>query len=278
MSIKPSFGEVKMYLSTDIPAVSPENRVTKLRFYSVLSVIVALTFWHFMATTQDIILASPVDAFDSWMEMTFSGTLPSTLLKSFEHMLLGYAIGVGTAIPLGILMGQSKIIRWAVNPFIDAVYATPTVAYVPLVIVWLGLGFEARVFLVFIFCFFEVLINTYQGVSSIDDSYFDVAKSFGVSWWERQRKVFFPASLPFIFTGLRIGIGRAVRGMIVAELFLAVVNLGALLEKAASEYNTADQLAIIATITLAGLVLQNGIERLEKRALPWRSFGVEGVE
>jgi NitT/TauT family transport system permease protein len=166
-------------------------------------------------------------------------------------------------------MARSQVVEWAVNPFIDALYSTPPIAYIPLIIVWLGLQFKARVFMVFAMCFFEILINTHQGIDSIDDAYLDVGKSFDASWLATQRRVLLPASLPHIFAGLRLGAGRAVRGMIVAELFLAVVNLGSLLELAGRTYQIDKQLAIIVTITLTGVLFQQAIVFVEHRTIPW---------
>jgi len=198
-----------------------------------------------------------------------SGALPSAFVNSLKHMVAGYVIAAFTAIPLGFAMGRSKIVRWAVDPYVDAVYSTPTVAYIPLIIVWFGLQLRARIFLVFIFCFFEMLINTQQGVGSIGSEYVDVARSFDLSWIQKQRQVLLPAALPYVFAGLRIGIGRAVRGMIVAELFLAIVNLGYLLTSQSAVYNTGLQLAIIITISIFGVIAQSGVQVIEHRLIPW---------
>jgi ABC-type nitrate/sulfonate/bicarbonate transport system permease component len=240
------------------------------RVLSILSVILGFFIWQTgTQSTPSILIPAPTSVVTDWIALITTGELTAALISSFQHMFLGYAIAAVTAIPLGFAMGRSKIVHWAVNPYIDAVYATPTVAYIPLIIVWFGLGFPARVFLVFLFCFFEMLIDTQQGIRSINEDYLDVGESFDLSWWDRQRKVLLPASLPYVFTGLRIGVGRAVRGMIVAELFLAVVNLGLILETAAGQLDTARQLAVIITISLTGLVFQNLVMRLEQLAIPW---------
>lgn len=240
------------------------------RALNVLSIIAGILLWEYVGrSVGQVLLAPPTDVVVTWVDLVVNGTLPTALLSSMEHMFLGYAIAAVTAIPLGFLMGRSKIVRWAVNPYVDAVYATPTVAYLPLIIVWFGLQFKARVFMVFMFCFFEMLIDTQQGIESVSEQYLDVAKSFDLSWWEKQRKVLLPASLPYVFTGLRIGVGRAVRGMIVAELFLAVVNLGALLESAGGSFDTSLQLAVIVTISVMGVVFQSSVQMFERWAIPW---------
>jgi ABC-type nitrate/sulfonate/bicarbonate transport system permease component len=242
--------------------------------WRLVSVIAGLLLWEVIGRIVGRIFFAPLSlVVQTWADLILSGALPQAVAGSLQHMFIGYFVGVGLAIPLGLLMGQSKIIRWIVNPYIDALYATPTIAYLPLIIVWFGLGFNARVFFVFIFCFFEVLINTYQGISELNESYFDVGTSFDLSWWQFQRNIFFPATLPYIFAGFRLGIGRAVRGMISAEIFLAVVYLGELLTSQGATLNTAQQLAIIGTVALMGVIGQMIVKRIEQRAIPWAKGG-----
>lgn len=248
------------------------------RALTVVSVAAGLMVWQLVGSSLvrlPVSIAPPTAVAVEWVRLVGTGELVVALSKSLQHMLLGYAIAAGVAIPLGFLMARSKIVEWAVNPFIDALYATPPIAYIPLIIVWFGLHFKARVFMVFAMCFFEILINTYEGIGSIDESYVDVARSFDASWFELQREVLFPASLPHIFAGLRLGAGRAVRGMIVAELFLAVVNLGSMLQLAGRTFQTDVQLAIIITITMVGVVFQQLVVSVEHRTIPWHFSGGE---
>lgn len=254
-----------------------QSRLNTGRVLNVLSIIVGIGLWELLGRSlQQTLLAPPSRVLETWITITLDGTLPTALASSLQHMMLGYVIAAFTAIPLGFLIGRSDIARWAINPYIDAIYATPTVAYIPLIIVWFGLGFQARVFMVFIMCFFEMLIDTEQGISSISEEYLDVGRSFDLSWWQRQRNVLLPASLPYVFAGLRIGVGRAVRGMIVAELFLAVVNLGALLEGSGASFDTSMQLAIIATISIMGVFFQSSVMAIQNWAIPWHGSSSGG--
>lgn len=240
------------------------------RVLNILSVIGVIILWEMAADVYGtVIIPPPTDVAATWYEMTIDGTIPTALYNSLQHMLVGYMIAIGLAIPLGLVMGRSEIVRWMINPYIDALYATPAVAFIPLVIVWFGLGFQGRVFLVFFFCFFEILMDTYEGVHSISQDLMDVGESFDLSWFHRQRMILLPASLPYIFAGLRLGIGRAVRAMIVAEIFLAIVNLGELLEMAGATLDTSTQLAVIVTITIFGVIAQSTLKAIEHRAIPW---------
>lgn len=246
----------------------------------ILSVFGGLLVWQAIGTgviSTSVAIAPPTDVAVEWYTLVTTGTLVSAWFSSLQAMFLGFFIATGTAIPLGFLMARSQIVEWALNPFVDALYATPPIAYIPLIIVWFGLHFDGRVFIVFASCFFEMLINTHQGIGSINEDYLDVGRSFGASWWEQQRNVLFPATLPHIFAGLRLGAGRAVRGMIIAELFLALVNLGALLEEAGRTYQTDVQLAVIITITATGVIFQQLVVRAEHWAIPWHFAGEGGT-
>lgn len=255
------------------------ERIPTGRVLSALSVIAGLLVWQAVGSgiiALPITFAPPTEVVVEWVEIVADGTLLGAMANSLQHMLAGYVIAALIAIPLGFLMARSQIVEWAMNPFIDAGYSTPAIAYIPLIIVWFGLHFEARVFMVFTMCFFEMLINTHQGISSIAEDYVDVASSFDASWMELQRKVLLPASLPHIFAGLRLGAGRAVRAMIVAELFLAIVNLGALLEAAGRTYETDQMIAVIVSITIVGVLFQQLVVYAEHKVIPWHFTGEEG--
>lgn len=270
-------------MATDVqrrPTVEQFAKYVPTRWLlSVLSVFAGLLVWQGIGTgviSLPISFAPPTEVAKEWVDLVVAGDLQTALYHSLHHMLAGYVIAALTAIPLAFLMARSKIVEWAVNPFIDMLYATPAIAYIPLIIIWFGLHFEARVFMVFTMSFFEMLINTHEGISSISEEFTDVAKSFDASWAELQRKVLLPASTPHIFAGLRLGAGRAVRAMIVAELFLAIVNLGEMLEAAGRTYETDVMLAIIVTITAVGVVFQQLVVYAEQKAIPWHFTGEEG--
>ncbi|WP_416841252.1 ABC transporter permease [Haloferax sp. DFSO52] len=244
--------------------------LTQGRLINVLSLLVGLLLWEFASDALGgIILAPPSDVLSRFIELTTSMALPNAIMGSMYALLVGYVLAIVTATPLGFALAQSKYVRWAVNPYIDAIYTTPVIAYLPLVVVWFGLDFEARVFFVFIFCFFEILISVFEGVKTTREEYMSVAKSFDAPWLMTQRKVIFPAALPFIFSGYRLGIGRAVRGVIVAELFLRIVNIGSLLQSAGAKLSTSQQLAVIIAVALMGVVLQRIVLGMSKQIAPW---------
>jgi ABC-type nitrate/sulfonate/bicarbonate transport system permease component len=203
------------------------------------------------------------------LELTADGSLPLALLSSLQHMVIGYLIAVALAVPIGILLGRSPSAATALEPVLNALYAIPPVAFVPFLIVWFGLYMEGRIALVVAMCFFEILINVHQGVKNIDRGLIETAVSFGSRGVPFYRMVILPASMPFIFTGLRVGMGRAVNAMITAELFFAAVNLGEMLKNTGNAFDTASMFAIIVTVSVFGLVCQEGVRQAERLALPW---------
>jgi ABC-type nitrate/sulfonate/bicarbonate transport system permease component len=233
--------------------------------------------WWLITSLGRTAFPTPAETLVAWVAVV-AGPLPGALASSLAHLALGYALGVGLAVPLAVLLSQSRLLRWMVDPYVDATYATPTIAYVPLIIAWFGLYFGARVVVVAAFCFFEVLVVTYEGLRSVDPDYDDVGRAFGLSWGARQRRIFLPAALPHVFAGLRIGVGRAVRGMVVAELFLAVVGVGAILELAGSRFDAATQLAVVLTVTALGVALQWLVRVVERRVVPWHHHATDENE
>ena len=215
------------------------------------------------------LLAPPSAVITRFGELVADGSLPLALLASLQHMVTGYVIAVALAVPIGILLGRSPAAATALEPVLNALYAIPPVAFVPFLIVWFGLYMEGRIALVVAMCFFEILINVHQGVNNIDRGLLEAAVAFGTRGVPLYRKVIVPASLPFIFTGLRVGIGRAVNAMITAELFFAAVNLGKMLKNTGNAFDTASMFAIIVTVSVFGLVCQEAVRQAERWALPW---------
>jgi ABC-type nitrate/sulfonate/bicarbonate transport system permease component len=215
------------------------------------------------------VFAPPTAVLGRLTTMTLDGSLPVAVLGSVQHMLTGYLLAVLFAIPVGILVGRNAMVATACEPVLNAIYAIPPVALVPFFVIWFGLYFEARVALVFAMTFFEILINVLQGVRNIDRGLIDAARSLGVTGITLYRKVVIPAAAPFIFTGLRVGIGRAVNAMITAELFFSAVYLGQMLKNSSNAFDTASAFAVILVVSLLGLACQETVRYAERRIVPW---------
>lgn len=232
------------------------------------SILLGLAIWEVIARRlPEIVLAPP-----SVVVLRLLWDLPgmgSALLGSLAQLALGYGLAVLVGVPLGFLIGRNRTAAEMADPVLNAIYAIPPVAFVPFLIIWFGLFLEARVALVFLMSIFEILVTVAAGARNVDPALLAVGRSFGARRLELVGKVVLPASLPFIFAALRIGLVRGINGMITAELFLAAANLGALMKTYASHFDTAGILAVILLLCILGLIAQEGLKALEARVLPW---------
>lgn len=269
-----------MTIETDAPAAAPGRAArppgprTGQRSFGFLyaaSIAAGLVIWQVVAQGySSFVLASPVAVAARLWSMIVSGELPLALAGSMQQMVLGYAIACAIAIPVGMAMGRVRFINDLFDPIVNLVYAVPSVAWVPFIMIWFGLYFEARVALVVMMCVFDMIIVVSTGARNADQKLLNVGRSFGASPWQRTRLVLLPESLPFLFTALRIGVVRAVNAMITAELFLAAVNLGAIMKQAAVRLDSAAVLGLLVVLSLLGLALQEALLLVERRVCVWR--------
>jgi NitT/TauT family transport system permease protein len=234
------------------------------------SIAAGLLLWEAIAGRFSVFVLAPPSAvaIHLW-RMCVSLELPRLVAASLGHMVVGFALGILVALPLGFLMGRVRVVHDKLQPLVTIFYAVPAVAFAPFIIVVFGLYFEARVVLVFIMCVFDMLIVVDAGARDVDRGVINVGRSFGAGWWQRTWLILLPASLPFVFTALRIGGIRAVNGMITAELFFAAVNLGAYMNGAAARFDSAGILSVLVTLCILGLLLQEAMRAAERAALSW---------
>jgi ABC-type nitrate/sulfonate/bicarbonate transport system permease component len=235
-----------------------------------LSIAGGLLVWEALCQfVPGALVAPPSAVLGRLVTLIAQGTIPAALAGSIQHMVAGYLLAVAVAVPLGIVVGRNEPVATAVEPVLNAIYMIPPVAFVPFFVIWFGLYFEGRVALVFAMCFFEILINVLAGVRDVDRGLVDAARSMQTRGLTLVRKVILPAALPFIFTGLRVGIGRAVNAMITAELFFSAVHLGKILKVSGNAFDMPTIFAVILTISLFGLFCQEAMRALERWCLPW---------
>ena len=235
-----------------------------------LSLVMGLALWEWaVRDISRVVFAPPSAVLVRLATDIASGVLPLALLGSLATLATGFLLAVALAMPLGFLIGRNAKVAAMADPVLNAIYAVPPVAMVPFLIIWFGLFFEARVALVFLMSFFEILVTVAAGARNVDPTLLAVGRSFGAGRARLVTRVMLPASLPFVFAALRVGLVRGINAMITAELFLAAVNLGALMKHSAQRFDTAGLLAVIALLCLVGLAAQAGLKGLEARLLPW---------
>lgn len=235
-----------------------------------LLTIVLLIFWQFAVEFFEVpeaILPTPLVVAETILlrwDLLMSHSVPTTV-----EGLVGFGLAVGIGIGLGILLALSRFFRVGIYPLIVAFQVVPKVALAPLFIVWFGLGMTSRVLLAFVIAFFPMVVNTFAGIQGTDPIMLRMARSFSATRWTVFRKIEFPNALPYIFSGLKIGITFAIIGIIVAEFVTAQKGLGYLIVFAEGNVDTPLLMAALVVLSLIGVLLYAAIVVLEKLVIRW---------
>jgi NitT/TauT family transport system permease protein len=249
------------------PVVGERARTNVLRAASVLALLAA---WEvYGRATDPVLFTHPTAVARAGWDMTLDGSLPRALGQSLGVLAIGMALGVAAGIALGVLAGRSRIAAALMDVPTIALYATPMVALVPVLVLWFGFGLEAKVVVVFLFTIFPVLINTATGVRETDAHLEEVAHSFCSSEAQMWRDLILPSALPFIVTGIRIAIGRALVGIVVAEFYTALAGLGFVIVANANQFRTDRVMVPVVVLMVLGVLLTKAVEALERRLSPW---------
>jgi ABC-type nitrate/sulfonate/bicarbonate transport system permease component len=239
----------------------------------VLFALAFLGIWELYAQYLDepVLLPGPIAVLVALVDITVSGQLLPALFESLRLLVIGFAAAMVLGFTVGVVVGRYRVADRTFSPYFYALYALPVVALVPLVLVWFGFGLVGRVIVVFLAAFFPILINTYTGVRDTPSDLIEVARSFGV---DREpvmlRRVVVPSAMPFIMAGIRLGIGRAVVGMAIAEVYLRLGGIGALIVQYGAVFATDHLLAAILPLPLLGIGLTKVFMRVEERFQHWR--------
>jgi len=253
-------------------AVQPAASRAKLAKWSVRLGTLAVFFatWQLYARRVNAILLVPPSAIATeFAKMVSDGELGRALTESLSVLAAGFGVALVCAIPLGLLWARYRVVDWAIQPFVSAIFSTPLIALVPLYVLWFGFGFLAKLAIVASFSFFPLLLNTYQGAVSVDPAYRDVAKAFHATERQTWRHVVLPSCVPFIAAGINISLGHALTGLIIAEFYTNAAGLGGIVLQASNTFETAKMFVPIVVIMGLGVTLM-ALTRWLKRALaPW---------
>jgi ABC-type nitrate/sulfonate/bicarbonate transport system permease component len=200
------------------------------------------------------------------------GDLWMALYQSNQALVLGYLISVLIGIPFGLAMARAKWLENIAEPYTHMCLAMPTAPLIPLIMMALGLGLASRVMIVVLFTFIYITINTRAGVRNVDSSLIEMAKSFGASEAQIWHRVLIPGAVPAILTGLRIGLGRAINGMVAAELLLVASGIGNLLLEFRAAFEGGLLFATVFVVALQAVVLLAFMQMLEQRLAPGLMF------
>lgn len=234
--------------------------------------LLILIVWQIVGPfISPIFFTYPTKIAVSFYQLTLSGELPHRLLQSVEVMLAGLAFAIIVGIPLGVAMARVRWLDWSLDLPINALYATPLVALVPLLVLWFGIYLKAKIIVVFLFAIFPLLINTYQGVRECDKNLLEVARSFRSGEWQTWRDVLLPFAMPYIIAGLRLAIGRGLIGMVIAEFYTTITGLGFMITKYANNFEMDKTFVPVIVLMFLGVSLTSLLKWFGRRIAPWSS-------
>lgn len=257
---------------TVIEEIGPPPKSNRARYIRLASIVFVILGWEIAGRqVNPLFMSWPSAIVEAAWRMLQTGELQEAFLQSMVTLVVGFVAASILGIILGLAIGRYRDVEAATDWVINALYATPLVAVVPLVILWFGLGWEAKLFIVIKITIFPVLINTSAGVRNVSAQLIELGNAFAANERQIFTKIILPASVPYMMTGLRLGIGRALIGMVVAEFFTAITGLGAMIVKYGNQYNTAAMFVPIFVLMLMGILLTSGVRRLEDRLAPWKA-------
>lgn len=252
----------------------PETRSFWIRHPNLirgLAIAAVLMAWELYGRSLNpIFLSYPTAVAQSFWELTVSGELAQATLQSLRALGVGFVIAVFAGISVGLLMGRFRVAYFALDPFVTALYNTPSVALIPLIQLWFGLGFTAKVVIVLMSAFFPITINTYSGVSAASRNTVDVVRAYGGSDRQVTTKVILPSAIPFVMAGMRLAVGRGVIGIVVAEFFTAISGLGGMIIVFSNAFATSRLFVPVITLVALGLGLTSLAKWAERRMAPWK--------
>jgi ABC-type nitrate/sulfonate/bicarbonate transport system permease component len=239
----------------------------------VLSVTAFLLFWEFSVSlnwVNPLFTSSPSRIAATGFEMFRDGSIYPDLLVSAQEFVLGFGLAVIIGVPLGILMGWYSRLNAVLDPFVNALYAMPRIALMPLIIIWFGIDIWAKIAIIFLSSVFPILVNTMTGVRTMERDFVKVARSFGASDGQLFKTVALPSSVPNLLTGVRLGLGHALIGIVVGEMNGASAGVGYMMTVAGATFQTDKVMVGIIIIAGAGMALTQVLRMIESRFDVWR--------
>jgi NitT/TauT family transport system permease protein len=222
-------------------------------------------------TLKPIFISSPtLVAQAAWRMFFVTGEIWPDIGWSGVEYAVGLSLAIAIGIPLGLAAGWYRRLSYAVEPFLSALNATPQVAFLPLIVVWVGTGFATKVVIIVLLAVMPIAINAQAAVKTTDPRLVRVAASFGAGDWRLFRTVILPSAVPFLLAGLRLAIGRGMIGIVVGEIYGSATGVGAMINQAGSRFQTDKVFVGVLTIVAAGVVLVAIVQRVERSVEAWR--------
>jgi ABC-type nitrate/sulfonate/bicarbonate transport system permease component len=257
------------------PAATRGRRIAALwrtRWLGVGFIVFLLALWELAAasgTVPSMSFPRMSAVLATWWEIIISGELFGELLPSILRMFAGYFIGIAVGVALGLLMGYFRFFYSLLEPVTEMLRPIPSPAYLPIVILFLGIDDEMKVFMIAFASLFPVLLNTYSGVRSVDPIQLQTARTFGVAGWKLLWHVVLPSASPFIFTGMRVSLAVALIVMVISEMVAASSGIGYFILSAERGFKIREMFAGVLTLAVVGYILNRVFVAIENKVLGW---------
>lgn len=236
------------------------------------TIVVLLAAWEYFGRNVNPIFGSYPSAIAvAFWEMLKSGEIVTALFVSLQSFVVGFAAAVVVGVPLGLLVGRFRVVEAAIGVLVTGGYAMPLVALVPLLVLWLGLGFVVKASVVFLMSVFPICINTWLGVKAVPKTLIEVGRSFVAPDLVILRRIVLPATIPYIMAGIRLAVGRGVVAMIIAEFFTAISGLGGIIINSANSFDTARMFVPVILLMVLATALNALVGYLERTVAPWQA-------
>jgi ABC-type nitrate/sulfonate/bicarbonate transport system permease component len=262
----------------EVPAARVPGQPGPLARYEGLlvgagAVVAFLAVWQLVAFRRlvpELFLPGPADILNAFVAYIQKGQIWPDMWISGQELMYGFFLSIAIGLPIGVLMGWYKRLHQALDPFVTFFYSIPRVALTPLLIIWFGIGINSKIAVVFLGAVFAILINTAAGVRNLDPALIKAARSFGASDAQLFRTVVVPGSVPFILTGLRLGLGHALTGVVVGELVAAQAGVGLMMATAGATFQTSKVFVGLVIVASTGVVMTYVLSRIEQRFQSWK--------
>jgi NitT/TauT family transport system permease protein len=246
------------------------------RLVSFGSLIVFLAMWEMIAVVRlvdPMFISSPSRIARVAVEMFQDPYFWRDAQVSGAEFLWGYLAAIAVGVPLGLAAGWYRRVQFVIGPFVDMLNAVPRVTFMPILVLWFGIGLWSKFAVVFLGAVIPIIISTYSGVKTNEARFLKVARSFGASEIKMFTSIILPGTAPFIFTGLKYASGRALLGVVVGELYAATAGIGHMIAQAGNSFETDIVLFGVLIFTFTGLIVTGVLDRIERRFDRWRPEG-----
>jgi|SwirhisoilCB3_FD_contig_71_2587929_length_3132_multi_3_in_0_out_0_2 sulfonate transport system permease protein len=270
--------------STTVPAKSGEGTtvigparaarrmpISRENMVRILAALVFFGLWQFLGMVLPrVIFASPGKTLDALVTFATSGEMWEVWGETLGVMVIALILSSVSGITLGLLFGRFRVVDRFFEPVTTALFMTPRVALLPLIALWLGYQDPAKILLVFLFSFFEIFFTVRNGVRTIDSEFVEVSRSYCIPESVMLRRVILPAAIPYVITGLRLGLLHGMVGVVVAGFLLENNGIGGYIFNAGGSFHIPQLFASLLTVAAVGIAISGGVRLLERAVTPWK--------